>query len=157
MSRGRPRSFATLARSIIAAHPKNPPGWKMRLFACICDGCGRWHPEDVVSHCSHSSVAAIFAEQVKLLLNRTIREAEQHSFVITLVADPLPAWHYEDIARAPLKGLLTDTRTAVPLDRREHGRVCGTIASRLESLWQQLDKGADRRHRKVTSHGIGKT
>src|SRR6185295_20169790 len=54
------------------------------------------------------SVAAIFPEQIQLLLHRAVRETEQHRILIRLVRDPAPARHHEQIAGTPLKRLVAD-------------------------------------------------
>ena len=69
---------------------------------------------------------------------------------------PLPARRHEQIARAPLKRLLADPGAAAALDRGEYGGVGGTIARGLETLRQQLDEGADGRHREIAGGRIGK-
>src|SRR5450631_3608254 len=102
-----------------------------------------------------SRVAAILAEQVELLLHRTIGEREQHRVRVGLMRDPLPARHHEQVARAPVEGLLADPRASAPFDRREHRRVGGTIARGLESLRQQLNEGADGRHSEIAGLGVG--
>src|SRR5665213_2081683 len=104
---------------------------------------------------NHSRVAAIFAEQIELLLHRTIREAEQHRILAGLVGDPAPARHDEQIARAPFESLVADPASAMALDRGEHGGVGRTIARGLETFRQQLDEGADGRHREIPGLGIG--
>src|SRR5258705_10161576 len=86
-----------------------------------------------------SRVAAVFAEQVELLLHRAVGEAEQNRIIVGLVGDPVPARHHEQVARTPLKGLLADPRAALALDRREYGGVGRAIARGLESLRHQLD------------------
>src|SRR5665213_177774 len=88
---------------------------------------------------NHSRVAAVLAEQVELLLHRTIREAEQHRILAGFVGDPAPARHDEQIARAPLKGLVADPAAAMALDRGEHGGVGRAVARGLETFRQQLD------------------
>src|ERR1700716_508633 len=70
-----------------------------------------------------SRIAAIFAEQIQLLLHRAIGKTEQHRIRVGLVGDPLPARHHEQVARAPFEGLLADPRAALAFDRREHGGV----------------------------------
>src|SRR5262245_61098756 len=102
-----------------------------------------------------SSVAAVLAEQVELLLHRTVRKTEQHRIRVRLMRDPAPARHHEQIARAPLKGLVADAGAALAFDRSEYGGVGGAIARGLETLRQQLDEGADGRHGVVAGLGIG--
>src|ERR1700749_1572480 len=51
-------------------------------------------------------VTAVLAEQVELLLHRAVGEGEQHGVLVRLVGDPVPAWHHEQIARAPFEGLV---------------------------------------------------
>src|SRR5450759_4558842 len=70
-----------------------------------------------------SSIAATFAEQIELLLHGSVRETEQHRIFVSLVGDPLPARHHEQVARTPFEGLIADPRTSLALDRREHGRI----------------------------------
>src|ERR1700744_4277855 len=66
-------------------------------------------------------VAAVFAEQIELLLYRTVGEAEQHRILVGFVGHPLPARHHEQVARAPFEGLLADPGAPLAFDRREHG------------------------------------
>src|ERR1700722_11940361 len=83
-----------------------------------------------------SGVAAILAEQVELLLHRTIREREQHGIRVGLVRDPLPARHHEQVAWSPFEGLIADPRATLAFDRREHGGIGRTIARGPETLRQ---------------------
>src|SRR5947209_16533442 len=96
-----------------------------------------------------SGVAAVFPKEIEFLLHMAIREAEQNRILVGFVRDPLPARHHEQIARTPLKGLFANPRASLAFDRREYRGVGGTIARRLEAFRQQLDEGADGRHRKI--------
>src|SRR5882672_9435853 len=111
----------------------------------------RWDDERLWSVTSR--VAAVLAEQIQLLLHRTVGETEQHGILIRLVGDPLPARHHEQVARAPLKSLVADPCAALALDRGKYRGVGRTIAGSLETLRQQLDEGSDRRHRKIAGLG----
>ena len=71
------------------------------------------------------------------------------------MGDPVPARHHEQVARAPLESLLADPRTPLAFDRREHRGIGRAIARGLETLRQQLDEGADGRHREIARLGIG--
>src|SRR5713226_5708603 len=101
------------------------------------------------------SIAAVFAEQIELLLHRAIGETEQHRVLVGLVGDPLPARHHEQVARTPLESLFADPRPPLAFDRGEYRGVGRAIARGLETLRQQLDEGADGRHRKIAGLGIG--
>src|SRR5713101_5236165 len=109
----------------------------------------------VLPRVAPSRVAAVFAEQIELLLHRAVGETEQNRILLGLVGDPLPARHHEQVARAPLESLLADPRTTLALNCREYRGVGGAIARGLETLRQQLDEGADGRHREITGLGIG--
>src|SRR4051794_13342589 len=65
------------------------------------------------------------------------------------MGDPVPARDDEQVAGTPLKGLIANARPSLTLNRRENAGVGGSIARSLESLRQQLDEGADGRHREI--------
>src|SRR5271163_4847427 len=78
-------------------------------------------------------IPSVLPEQIELLLHRTIRETEQHRVGVGLVGDPLPARHHEQVARAPLEGLLADPRASLAFDRTKYRGVGGAIARGFES------------------------
>ena len=103
---------------------------------------------------SVSGVAALLAPQAELFLHRAVGVAEQHGLVLGMVADRHPARRDEDVARLPAEDLVADPALAGTLDRDIDRPVGRAVGAGRKALRQQLDEGADRRHRIVAARRV---
>ena len=72
--------------------------------------------------------ASFFPPDSERLLNRTIGEAEEDRFVLSLMCDLVPGGGDEDVVLVPVESRIADLRTAAPFDDAIHRRVRGTVS-----------------------------
>src|SRR5688572_24051327 len=91
--------------------------------------------------------AALLAPQAERLLAGAVGEREEHRLRGRLEAQRRPRGHHERVARLEIEALVADPRGARTFDDRVHGAVGRAMGLAAEAPGQQLQEGADGRHR----------
>src|SRR5262249_46461883 len=118
-------------------------------------GSATWLSSLALASYPASGIGAILAEEIELFLHRPIGEAEEHGFLLALVANPAPARRDEDVAWTPFEHRVAHAGAAFAFDDGEHRGVGRAVASGGKAFRQQLDERADAGHGMTACHRVG--